>query len=118
MKKDFYNELCAAFTLDDNETIATLLQTIETNDVNTEIELPPLEGASKSTTILPLSLAAMIGSEPASKYLIENGADIHTVITKDELKGQTPLLLAIGYGHIKLAESLINKGANVNAMPN
>ena len=45
------------------------------------------------------------------RRLIEEGADVNS----RDFRGQTPLLLAVGYRHLEIARLLLENGANVHA---
>lgn len=55
--------------------------------------------------------AARHGDLAEVKQLIGAGADVNS----RDFRGQTPLLLAVGYQHLEVAKVLLENGANVQA---
>ena len=59
----------------------------------------------------PIHLAAQIGSVRQLRRCLRRGVDVNLM----DDSGVTPLHLAVGYGHLDVAEYLLSNGANVNA---
>ena len=62
----------------------------------------------------PLSKAVWDEDEKAAKKLVIKGADVN--VREKTHSNITPLFLAVGSGNLKIAEMLLNFGANVNAV--
>jgi ankyrin repeat protein len=81
-------------------------------DVDAAIEGGDYDGCSA------LIMALMRRRFDVAAYLIDQGADVNyrrpARHTPDRTRGQTPLWWAAAHGHMALAQTLIDKGADVN----
>jgi ankyrin repeat protein len=86
-----------------------------TNGSGAMVELLLLAGADPNAALpggeTPLMTASRVGSLPAVKALLARGA---TVESKDDRRGQTALMWAAAEGHAKVAEMLIEVGADLH----
>jgi ankyrin repeat protein len=86
-----------------------------TNGNGAMVELLLLAGADPNAALpggeTPLMTASRVGSLPSVKALLARGA---TVESKDDRRGQTALMWAAAEGHAKVAEMLIEVGADLH----
>jgi hypothetical protein len=57
-----------------------------------------------------LHMAAELGARKCAEVLLESGADIEAQL---EFGGDSPLMLAVGYGHLEITRLLVQKGARL-----
>jgi len=69
-------------------------------------DMDAVDGAGETA----VNIASDYGHLPVVKYLLENGASVHSVSMI-----HTPLLAAAENGHVEVVKFLLEKGANVNA---
>ncbi|MEM8938891.1 MAG: ankyrin repeat domain-containing protein [Bacteroidota bacterium] len=84
-----------------NEQLDELTEAIKSN--------PHLVNQPDERGFTPLVLATYLGKETVARLLIENGADIDA---RDAMMGNTALMGVCFKGAVKLAQLLIEKGAN------
>ena len=69
-------------------------------------------GFQKSTTDVSLIVAARVGNKEKAREFVAAGANVNA---KDRKSGATPLIWAIGGGHLSTARLLLESGADVDA---
>jgi ankyrin repeat protein len=86
-----------------------------TNGNGAMVELLLLAGADPNAALpggeTPLMTASRVGSLPTVKALLARGAAVES---KDDRRGQTALMWAAAEGHAKVAEMLIEVGADLH----
>ncbi|TEY48072.1 hypothetical protein BOTCAL_0298g00130 [Botryotinia calthae] len=106
------------FSLEDDETKDTALNSIASATETSVIDLLVKRGASIFTRnengYTPLVIAVKEGNIEVTKYLISLGANINDATDKTN----TPIHISCLYGDLEMVELLLEKGADVNEASN